>query len=82
MLQTKILNKKKIPSWVSECINLKIFICNGYYIKEIENLPPGLEILSLNKNAIKKLTNLLPGLKKLYCDFNDFTELENLPPNL
>ena len=72
----------ELPSWVSQCHNLKELDCSYNKITKIQNLPPTLEILVCSRNKITYLDNLPQTLKILFCSNNYITQLDNLPPTL
>jgi len=75
-------NLIKLPSWVSQCYNLKELNCFNNKITKIQNLPPALEILMCSINKITYLDNLPLTLKELSCENNEIANLDNLPSEL
>ena len=63
-----ISNKEltELPSWISECHNLKELNCSRNKITHLKNLPQTLEILECEVNRITHLNNLIPILK-IFC---------------
>ena len=72
-------NLTELPSWISECKNLKILDCSWNNIMHLSNLPQTLENLFCWYNNITQINNLPPTLVKLYCSHNHITQLDNLP---
>ena len=75
-------NLTELPSWISECKNLKILDCSWNNIMHLSNLPQTLENLFCWYNNITQINNLPPTLVKLYCSHNHITQLDNLPISL
>ncbi len=55
----------ELPSWISECKNLKSLNCSGNQIIHLDNLPQSLKILNCNGNEITHLDNLPQTLTHL-----------------
>ena len=60
----------ELPSWISECHNLKELICSINQITQLDNLPPTSKALNYRSNKITHLDNLPLTLKELFCKYN------------
>ena len=68
-------NLTELPSWVSECKNLKILNCSNNNITQIYNLLPRLKELYCTNNKIIQIDNLPKTLKELIC-YNNLLKYE------
>ena len=61
---------KKLPKWLSKCINLKTFVCSSNKLTSLDNLPTTLTELVCSNNKLTSLDNLPTTLIELNCSNN------------
>jgi len=72
----------KIPTAISNLVNLKKLVISNHQITKLENLPQNISQLYIRSNQISKLENLPQSISQLYISRNQISKLENLPQSI